>query len=121
MQLSAENLRKIEQRNAALQAELKAAKRKIHDLERKIGRSRAIRLDQVEVDLLRRIGDCDINTGFAVDFAADTDLAPARLDYHLQRLVDGGYIEILFTDSALGDDFAVTQKGRQALVKRHLL
>lgn len=121
MQLSAENLRKIEQRNAALQAELAAAKRKIQDLEREIRRSRAIRLDQVELDLLRRIADCDVNTGFAVDFAADTDLAPARLDYHLQRLVDGGYIGILFTDSALGDDFAITQKGRHALVKKHMI
>ena len=121
MQLSATKPKTISEINAALRAELKAAKRKIRTLERQVGRSSRIRPDQVELDLMRRIADCDIDSGFAVDFAADMNLTPARLDYHLQRLVDGGYIEMLFTDSALGDDFAITQKGRQALVKKHLL
>lgn len=121
MQLSVTKLKTITEQNAALTAELKAAKRKIRTLERQVGRSPQIRLDQVELDLLRRIADCDVDSGFAVDFAANLDLAPAKLDFHLQRLVDAGYVELLFTDSALGDDFAITQKGRQALVKRHLL
>ena len=113
--------RRTNDQTAALRAELKAAKRKIRELERQVGRSRNVRLDQIELDLLRRIANCEIDSGFTVDFAADMDLAPARLDYHLQRLVDGGYIELLFTDSALGDDFAITQKGRGRLVKIHLI
>jgi hypothetical protein len=121
MQLSTEKLRRIEGRNAALQAELRAAKRKIRSLEREVGRSRAIRPDQVELDLLSHLAECDINDGFAVNFAADMELTPAKLDYHLQRLVDGGYVELLFTDSALGDSFTITQKGRLALVKKHLI
>lgn len=121
MQLSTEKPRKTEGTITELQAQLRAAQSKIKQLERKIGRSRTIRLDQVELDLLRRIADCDVNSGFAVEFAAGMDLAPARLDYHLQRLVDGGYIELLFTDSALGDSFGISQKGRTALVRKHLL
>jgi hypothetical protein len=49
------------------------------------------------------------------------DLAPAKMDFHLQRLIDGGYVKVLFTDSALGDNFSIRQKGRLALVRRHLL
>jgi len=121
MQLSVTKLKTISEQNAALRAELKAAKRKIRTLERQTGRSPQIRLDQVELDLLQRIADCDIDSGFAVDFAADMELAPAKLDFHLQRLVDAGYAELLFTDSALGDDFAITQKGRRTLVRKRLL
>jgi len=121
MQLSVTKVRTVEQQNAALKAELRAAKRKIRTLEREVGRSRSVRPDHTEIDLLRRIAECDVDEGFAVNFAADLNLAPAKLDYHLQRLLDGGYVELLFTDSALGDDFGITQKGRLALVKRHAL
>jgi hypothetical protein len=110
-----------EKQTATLKAELRAAKRKIQALERKLGRSRRIRLDQVELELLGRIAECDLNDGFAVTFAEGMNLAPAKLDYHLQRLVDGGYIDLLFTDSALGDDFAITQRGRERLVKKRLI
>jgi hypothetical protein len=121
MQLSHENAHKIAKQNAALRAELRAARRKIRDLQRAVGRSREIRLNRIELDLLARIADCDLDDGFAVTFAEGIDLAPAKLDYHLQRLVDGMYIEVLFTDSTLGDNFSVTQKGRHALVRKHLL
>lgn len=121
MELSARKPNRIEEQNAALRAELRVAKRKIQALEREVGRSHKIRLDQVELDLLRQIAECDINEGFPVNFAESMDLAPARLDFHLQRLVDGGYTEVLFTDSAFGDNFAITQKGRYALVKKHLI
>jgi hypothetical protein len=121
MQLSATKAKIIEQQNVALRAELRAAKRKIRALERVAGRSQAVQPDHVELDLLRHLADCNVDDGFAVTFAEEMDLAPARLDYHLQRLVDGGYMELLFTDSALGDSFGITQKGRHALVKKHLL
>jgi DNA-binding MarR family transcriptional regulator len=121
MRLTLQKASKIEQQNAALRAELRAAKRKIKELRQAVERSAGIRLDKTEIDLLSRIAECDIDQAFAVDFAADLDLTPARLDYHLQRLVDGSYIDVLFTDSALGDSFGITQKGRHALVKRHRL
>jgi DNA-binding MarR family transcriptional regulator len=121
MQLSDEKAYKIAQQNAVLKAELRAARRKIRALQQEVGRSGNVRLDRDELDLLARIAECEIDDGFAVTFAGDLHLAPAKLDYHLQRLVDGGYIELLFTDSALGDNFSVTQKGRYALVKKHLL
>lgn len=121
MRLTLQKASKIEQQNAALRAELRAAKRKIKELRQAVRTPKSVRLDQTEIDLLSRIADCDINQAFPVDFAADLELVPARLDYHLQRLVDGGYIDVLFTDPALGDSFGITQKGRHALVKRHRL
>jgi|GEM_PF-5558231 len=121
MDVSARKATELAKQNAMLRAELREAKRKIRTLERATGRSSAIRLDHVELDLLTQIAQSDLYEGFAVNFVESMDLSPARLDYHLQRLVDGGYIETLFTDSALGDDFAITQKGRYALVKKHLI
>jgi hypothetical protein len=121
MELSARKTHEIERQNAALRAQLRTAKRKIRALEREIGRSERVILDQTELELLGRISECDVDNGFPVEFAADLTLAPARLDYHLQRLVDGGYVELLFTDSALGDNFGVTQRGRHALIRRRLL
>ncbi len=106
---------------AALRAELRVAKKKIRELEKELGRSERIRLDKTELVLLDNIARCDIDNAFPVDFAAGLNLAKPRLDYHLQRLVDAAYIKLLFRDSALGDNFAVTQKGRKALVKKHLL
>lgn len=121
MQPSEERLRRIEKEKATLRAQLKAAKRKIQTLERQVGRSQDVRINQIEVDLLVRIAECDFEDAFTITFAADLGLPNARLDYHLQRLIDGGYLEVLFTDSALGGNFGITQKGRHALVKRHLL
>lgn len=121
MRLTLQKVSKIEQHNASLRAELRAAKRKIKELRQAVKRSADIRLDQTEIDLLARISECDIDDAFTVDFAADLGVAPAKLDFHLQRLVDGGYIDVLFTDSALGENFSITQKGRHALVKRQRL
>jgi hypothetical protein len=124
MELLARKTHEIERQNAALRAQLRTAKRKIRALEREIGRSERserVILDQTELELLGRISECDVDNGFPVEFAADMALAPAGLDYHLQRLVDGGYVELLFTDSALGDNFGVTQRGRHALIRRRLL
>ena len=118
MRLTLQKASKIEQQNASLRAELRAARRKIKELQQVVKGSADIRLDRTEIDLLSRIADCDIDQAFPVDFAADLELVPARLDYHLQRLVDGGYVNVLFTDSALGENFSVAQKGRHALIKR---
>ena len=121
MELSARKAQQIERQNATLRARLRVANRKIRSLEREVGRSREIRPDLTEMDLLRQLAECEFGDGFAVNFAADAGLAPAKIDYHLQRLIDGGFIELLFTDSAFGDCFGLSQRGRRALVKSHLL
>lgn len=77
--------------------------------------------DKTELILLGNIAECDIDSAFPVEFTKGLDLSQPRLDYHLQRLVDGRYVDILFEDSALGQNFSVTQKGRAVLVKKHLI
>ena len=122
MELSAQKAHEIARQNAALRARLRTAKRKIRDLEREIERSERMSPDQADLAVLQVVAESNIETGFTVDFAEKLDVgAAARLDYHLQKLIDGGYVELLFTDSALGGNFAVTQRGRTALVKKHLL
>lgn len=104
--------------NEALKVELRVANAKIQLLERQIARSS---LDKTEIALLDKIAQCDIETGFEVNFAEDLHLSKPRLDYHLQRLVNAGCVEVLFVDPSLGENFAITQDGREVLVKRHLL
>lgn len=122
MEISARKTHEIERQNATLRAQLRTAKRKIRALETKVGRSVRIVLDKTDLAVLQAVAESNVDTAFAVDFAEKLDLgAAARLDYHLQKLIDGGYIELLFIDSALGGNFGVTQRGRNMLVKKHLL
>jgi hypothetical protein len=58
---------------------------------------------------------------FPVDFAKTLKLPPPRLDYHLQRLVSARCLDVLFEDPELGNNFGITQKGREVLVKKHLI
>jgi hypothetical protein len=121
MQLTAKKAQKIASENAILKAQLRTAKRLIRDLRKEIGRSAGISLDSEDMAVLHAVADCDAENGYAVDLAEILGFASARLDYHLQKLVDGSYVDVLFTDPALGACFGITQKGRRSLVKRHLI
>ncbi len=104
--------------NESLKTELRVAKERILLLEQQVARST---LDKTEISLLDKIAQCDIETGFEVNFFEDLHLSKPRLDYHLQRLVNAGCVEVLFVDPELGENFAITQDGREVLVKKHLL
>ena len=104
--------------NKLLKAELKEAKDTITRLEQYIARTR---LDETEIALLRKIADCIIDDSFEVTFAEDSKLSKPRLDYHLERLVNAGCVEVLFVDPELGENFAITEDGRQLLVTKQLL
>jgi hypothetical protein len=108
--------------NAALRADLRAAKKTIRELEREAARARNISLGKNDLAVLDKIAQFDLDEGaFPVQVSENLNLLKPRMDYHLQRLVDGGYIEIVFVDPTLGENFVITQKGRKALVKKHLL
>jgi hypothetical protein len=120
MQLTAQKAQQVVRQNAALRAQLRAARQKIKALVTEVERSERIILDKTELTLLSIIADSGIEDGFTVDLIEPTGLTPVRLEYHLQRLFDGGYIEVLFIDPTLGDNFAITQQGRYALVNKRL-
>jgi DNA-binding MarR family transcriptional regulator len=48
------------------------------------------------------------------------DLRPARIEYHIQRLEDLGYVHGGFADDD-GTHYGVTQEGRALLLKKNLL
>jgi DNA-binding MarR family transcriptional regulator len=122
MKISEANHRAIKTENAVLKTELRAAKKKIRKLEKQAARARDISLGKNDLTVLDKIAQFDLDEGaFPVQVSENLNLLKARMDYHLQRLVDGGYIEIVFVDPTLGENFVITQKGRKALVKKHLL
>lgn len=107
--------------NLILKSQLRTAKSRIKTLKRDLKRSQLPELDQTEVDLLLNIAECDLEESFEVTFAENLRLSKPSLDFHLTRLVKNGCVDILFVDPALGENFAITQKGRETLFKRHLL
>ena len=111
----------IRKENLILKSRLRSAKKEIKDLRRDIKRSQMPELDKVEIDLLMNIAECDLEEAFEVTFAENLRLSKPSLDFHLTRLVKNGCVDILFVDPALGENFSITQKGRETLFKRHLL
>ena len=78
------------------------------------------RLDPVERDLLTEIAECHVDDAFEVTFAESLNLSKGKLEYHLARLLKRGYIDVRFVDPQLGDNFAITQKGRRALFQPNI-
>lgn len=107
--------------NLILKSQLRSAKHKIKSLKRDLRRSQTPELDQTEVNLLLNIAECDLEESFEVTFAENLRLSKPSLDFHLTRLVKNGCVDILFVDPMLGENFAITQKGREVLFKNHQL
>ena len=102
---------------AALRGQLRSAKAQIRHL-KDILKGRE--LDPVEYDLLYRIGEAHIDDAFEVSFYESLEVSKTRLEFHLTRLLKRGYIEVRFVDPEFGDNFAITQKGRNALFQPSL-
>lgn len=113
--------REILRENQILKYQLRTAKNQIKNLKRDVKRSQIAELDEIEIDLLVNLGEVDINESFEVDFAEKFRMSKASLDFHLTKLIKSGYVSILFVDPALGENFAITQKGREVLFKNHQL
>jgi len=107
--------------SAKLRLKLQQAEAEIRRLKLQIKTLEEISLDELEEKLLVSIADSDIDDAFEVSFAEYLHLSKTRLEFHLQRLVDAGYAQILFADPALGPNFSITQKGREFLVKNNLI
>jgi len=112
--------REILKENQILRSQLRSAKNRIKNLKRGVKRSTA-ELDETEIDLLQTVAEADINESFEVDFAEKFRLSKASLDFHLTNLIKSGCLKILFVDPAFGENFAITQKGREVLFNRNLL
>lgn len=122
MQTSTRRTSNKNQDAVSLENKLQAANKRIRELERQIRRThRRLRLDETELTLLRSIADADVEDVFEVTLAEATELPKARLDYHLRRLVRGQYVIVSFTDQEFGESFQITQKGAEALFKKHRL
>jgi DNA-binding MarR family transcriptional regulator len=104
---------------AALRSQLRNAKAQIRHLKNEILKGRT-RLNPVEIKLLTEIAECHIDDAFAVTFAESLGLTKGQLDFHLTRLIKRGYIDVRFVDPELGDNFAITQKGRRAIFQKYL-
>jgi len=113
--------KEILRENQILKSRLRSAKNKIRDLKRGAKLPQNPELDETEIDLLQTISEADINESFEVDFAEKFRLSKASLDFHLTNLIKSGCIKILFVDPAFGENFAITQKGREVLFNRNLL
>ena len=100
-----------------LRGQLRTAKAQIRHL-KDILKGREI--NPVERLLLREIGEAHIDDAFEVSFVETLELSKTQLEYHLARLLKRGYIEVRFVDPELGDNFAITQKGRRALLQPSL-
>lgn len=107
--------------NLILKSQLRSAKNKIKTLKRDLKKSQVPEFDQTEINLLLNIAECDLEESFEVTFAENLRLSKPSLDFHLTRLVKSGCVDILFVDPTLGENFAITQKGRETLHKRNLL
>ena len=111
----------VRRQNLILKSQLRCAKKEIKNLRRNLKRSQTPELDKTEIDLLMNIAACNLEESFEVTFAENLRLSKLSLDFHLTRLVKNGCVDILFVDPMLGENFAITQKGRETLFKRHLL
>jgi hypothetical protein len=100
-----------------IKSQLHSAKQQIKNLRRDLKKLQTPKLDQIEVSLLQCIADCDMDDAFEVTFAEVLKLSKPQLDFHLTRLLKAHCIEILFTDPLLGENFAITQKGREVLFR----
>ena len=107
--------------NQILKSRLRTAKNQIRNLKRDVKRSQISELDETEIDLLAALAEADINESFEIDLAEQFQLSKASLDFHLTKLIKTGCVNILFEDPAFGENFAITQKGRQVLFNRNLL
>jgi hypothetical protein len=107
--------------NLILKSQLRSAKNKIKTLKRDLRRSQTPELDQTEINLLLNIAECHLEESFEVTFAENLRMSKPSLDFHLTRLVKSGCVDILFVDPILGENFVVTQKGRETLFKKELL
>ena len=113
--------KEILRENQILKSRLRSAKNKIRDLRRGAKLSQIPELGETEIDLLQTIAQADIDESFEVDFAEKFRLSKAGLDFHLTNLIKSGCVNILFVDPVFGENFAITQKGREVLFQRNLL
>jgi hypothetical protein len=115
------NQLEIRRENQILKFRLRAAKTQIKNLKHVVKRSQIPELDETEIELLANIADSDINDAFEVTFAENLRLSKPQLDFHLTKLIKAGCIDILFVDPSFGENFVITQRGREALFKKNLL
>lgn len=113
--------REILKENQILKSQLRTAKNQIKNLKRDVKKSQIPELDETELDLLSTLAEADINESFEIDLAEKFRLSKASLDFHLTKLIKSGCLNILFEDPAFGENFAITQKGREVLFKNHQL
>ena len=111
----------LETENAILKDDLRKANTEIANLKRRVEELRhADDIDEIELRLLNQIAHLDYDNAFAENIAHGLELSPARVDYHIQRLEDWGYVECGLVDD-FGPHYSPTQEGRALLLKKNLL
>jgi len=111
----------LKKENHLLKSQLHKANAQIKNLKRNLKKFQTQNLPQVELDLLHSIADLDVENAFEITLAEEFQLSKAELDFHLTNLTRAGYVRILFIDPVFGENFQITQKGRQVLFKRNLI
>jgi len=98
-----------------LNAEIVKLKKQIEDLIPKDD------LNEIEMDLLQRVVRYGPDNQYVGVFTQDMRLQRQRIEYHLQRLVETGYLESGLYDPDFGDHYELTQKARSLLIREGLL
>jgi predicted transcriptional regulator len=78
-------------------------------------------LDEIEMQLLQRIVKYGPDNQYVGVFTQDMGLQRQRIEYHLQRLLEIGYVESGLYDSDFGEHYELTQKARSLLIRNGLL
>jgi DNA-binding transcriptional ArsR family regulator len=78
-------------------------------------------LDEIEMQLLQRIVKYGPDNQYVGVFTQDMGLQRQRIEYHLQRLLETGYVESGLYDPDFGEHYELTQKARSLLIRNGLL
>ena len=110
---------KLETENAILKDDLRSAKAEITKLKNQIEKVAHVELDKTHVEILKMLSDNRIQP-YAIVFSIALGLNEQRIEYHLEQLIDLGYIHRNFgLDTP--DWYELLQKGREYLIQNGLL
>ena len=108
--------------NAILKDDLRKAQAEIAKLKKQIEElTHSDNLDEIEMQLLQRIVRYGPDNQYVRVFTQNMGLQRQRIEYHLQRLIETGYVESGLYDADFGDHYELTQKARSLLIREGLL
>jgi predicted RNase H-like nuclease (RuvC/YqgF family) len=110
--------------NAILKDDLREAKAEIAKLKNQVEELSHKELHDTEIEILRRIVLHSPDNSFLSVMFQEPGISREqreRLTYHATNLETCGYIEGGYIDEDFGEQYSLTQKGREALIAKNII